>query len=75
MQKVFAALNRADEIGGEVRDWIQERVVDRRYIAARKRLAACSASSSSRPRRRRRATTPPGRRGPPPHTLRTSQWC
>lgn len=38
--KVFAALNRADEIGGEVRDWIQEKVtVDPRYVAARKRLA------------------------------------
>jgi glutaredoxin len=39
-EKVFAALNRADEIGGEVRDWIQEKVtVDPRYIQARKRLA------------------------------------
>ena len=39
-QRVVAALNRADEIGGEVRDWIQERlVVDPRYVAARKRVA------------------------------------
>lgn len=38
--KVMAALNRADEIGGEVRDFLQERVAtDPRYIAARKRLA------------------------------------
>jgi glutaredoxin len=39
-QKLFAALNRADELGGEVRDYIQDRVVtDRRYITARKRIA------------------------------------
>ena len=38
--KVVGALNRADEIGGEVRDWIQEKVVvDPRYVAVRKRLA------------------------------------
>ena len=38
--KVVAALNRADEVGGEVRDWIQEKVVvDPRYVAARKRVA------------------------------------
>jgi glutaredoxin len=36
----MAALNRADEIGGEVRDYIQERVVvDPRYVSARKRIA------------------------------------
>jgi glutaredoxin len=39
-EKLFAALNRADEIGGEIRDYIQERVVtDTRYVAARKRIA------------------------------------
>jgi glutaredoxin len=39
-EKVVGALNRADEIGGEVRDWIQEKVVvDPRYVSARKRLA------------------------------------
>ena len=39
-EKVFAALNRADEIGGEVRDFLQDRVAkDPRYVAARKRLA------------------------------------
>jgi glutaredoxin len=39
-QRVFAALNRADEIGGEVRDFIQDRVVtDPRYIKARKGIA------------------------------------
>jgi len=39
-QRVLAALNRADELGGEVRDYIQDRVVtDPRYVAARKRLA------------------------------------
>ena len=38
--RVLSALNRADELGGEVRDWIQERViVDPRYVAARKRVA------------------------------------
>lgn len=39
-ERVFAALNRADEIGGEVRDFIQDRiVVDPRYVKARKTLA------------------------------------
>src|SRR5688500_18443172 len=39
-ERVLAALNRADEIGGEVRDYIQEKVVtDPRYIKARKRVA------------------------------------
>ncbi len=38
--KLFAALNRADEIGGEVRDYIQERVLtDPRYVNARRRVA------------------------------------
>jgi glutaredoxin len=38
--KLFAALNRADELGGEVRDYLQERVAtDPRYVSARKRLA------------------------------------
>ena len=32
--KVFAALNRADEIGGEIRDFLQDRVAtDPRYVA------------------------------------------
>ncbi|MCX5741498.1 MAG: hypothetical protein NT062_03255 [Proteobacteria bacterium] len=39
-EKVVAALNRADEIGGEVRDFLTDRVAtDPRYITARKRLA------------------------------------
>ena len=39
-ERVFAALNRADEIGGEVRDFIQDRMVtDPRYIKARKAVA------------------------------------
>jgi glutaredoxin len=39
-ERVLAALNRADEIGGEVRDFIQDRMVtDPRYIKARKRVA------------------------------------
>jgi glutaredoxin len=39
-EKLFAALNRADEIGGEIRDYVQDRVVtDPRYVTARKRLA------------------------------------
>jgi glutaredoxin len=38
--KVVAALNRADEIGGEVRDFIQDRMqTDPRYIKARKVFA------------------------------------
>jgi len=39
-ERVLHALNRADEIGGEVRDFIQDRlVVDPRYVKARKTLA------------------------------------
>lgn len=39
-EKVVAALNRADEIGGEVRDYLQEKVAaDPRYVSARKRIA------------------------------------
>ena len=39
-ERVFAALNRADELGGEVRDFIQDRVAtDPRYIKARKGIA------------------------------------
>jgi len=39
-ERVMHALNRADEIGGEVRDYIQDKVVtDKRYVSARKRIA------------------------------------
>lgn len=39
-ERVFAALNRADEIGGEIRDYLQDRVAtDPRYVNARKRIA------------------------------------
>jgi len=39
-EKLFAALNRADEIGGEVRDFLQDKVAtDPRYINARRRVA------------------------------------
>ena len=39
-ERVLAALNRADEIGGEVRDYIQDKLtVDPRYIKARKTVA------------------------------------
>ncbi len=39
-EKLLTALNRADEIGGEVRDFLHDRVAtDPRYVAARKRLA------------------------------------
>ncbi len=39
-ERVFAALNRADEIGGEIRDYVQDKVAtDPRYVGARKRLA------------------------------------
>lgn len=39
-QKLFAALNRADEIGGEIRDYMQDKMVtDPRYVKARKAVA------------------------------------
>lgn len=39
-QKVMGALNRADEIGGEIRDYLQDKVAtDPRYVSARKRVA------------------------------------
>lgn len=39
-ERVLHALNRADEIGGEVRDFLQDKVAtDPRYIKARKRVA------------------------------------
>ena len=39
-EKVVAMLNRADELGGELRDQIQEKMAtDQRYIKARKRVA------------------------------------
>jgi glutaredoxin len=38
--RLLSALNRADEIGGEVRDWIQDKMAtDPRYVRARKALA------------------------------------
>jgi glutaredoxin len=39
-KRVVAALNRADEIGGEIRDYLQDKVAaDPRYVSARKALA------------------------------------
>src|SRR5262245_43128309 len=39
-ERVLAALNRADEIGGEVRDFLQDKMAtDPRYIKARKTVA------------------------------------
>jgi glutaredoxin len=39
-KRVLAALNRADEIGGEIRDYLQDKVAaDPRYVSARKALA------------------------------------
>jgi len=39
-EKLFAALNRADELGGELRDYLQDKVAtDQRYVSARKRIA------------------------------------
>ena len=39
-RKVLAALNRADEIGGELRDYLQDKVAtDPRYVSARKAMA------------------------------------
>ena len=41
VEKMIAAFNRADEIGGEVRDYLQERVQrDQRYVSLRKKVAA-----------------------------------
>jgi glutaredoxin len=38
--KLFAALNRADELGGEIRDYLQDKVAtDPRYVNARRRVA------------------------------------
>lgn len=40
IKTLIAGFERADELGGEIRDYIQERVlVDERYIALRKRVA------------------------------------
>ncbi len=39
-EKLAAAFNRADEIGGEIRDYLQDKVAtDPRYVNARKRVA------------------------------------
>src|SRR6185436_14370071 len=39
-EKLLSALNRADEIGGELRDYVQDKVVtDPRYVTARKTVA------------------------------------
>jgi glutaredoxin len=38
--KLFAALNRADELGGELRDYLQDKMAsDPRYVSARKTVA------------------------------------
>lgn len=38
--KLFAALNRADELGGELRDYLQDKMAnDPRYVSARNRIA------------------------------------
>lgn len=39
-ERVVSALNRADELGGELRDYLQEKVlVDPRYVSARRKVA------------------------------------
>ncbi len=39
-EKLFAVLNRADEIGGELRDYLQDKMAtDERYVKARKAIA------------------------------------
>src|SRR5678816_2647108 len=39
-EKLLSALNRADELGGELRDYLQDKVVtDPRYVSARKTVA------------------------------------
>lgn len=38
--RLFAALNRADELGGEIRDYLQDKVAtDPRYVSARRKVA------------------------------------
>lgn len=76
LQRVFAGLDRADEIGGEIRDYIQERVlVDERYVKLRKRIAAlrgttyvskaeAEAARAARADEARAAAPPPDKRGP-----------
>lgn len=45
-EKLFAVLNRADELGGELRDYVQERMAtDPRYIQARKAFAKLTGTS------------------------------
>lgn len=40
-ERLFSALNRADELGGELRDYLQEKVlVDPRYVSARRKVAS-----------------------------------
>ena len=74
-ERVIHALNRADEIGGEVRDFLQDRVAtDPRYIKARKRLAKlmgreytsrgeadAKAAAAEAARKAKAAPTPPTR--------------
>jgi glutaredoxin len=39
-EKLLSALNRADELGGELRDYVQDKVAtDPRYVSARKKVA------------------------------------
>jgi glutaredoxin len=39
-EKLMGVLNRADELGGELRDFLQEKIAtDRRYVGARKAIA------------------------------------
>ncbi|MCG8425100.1 MAG: glutaredoxin [Proteobacteria bacterium] len=46
LKSVLAGLNRADEIGGEIRDIIVERMLEnQRYVALRKRIAAARGKS------------------------------
>lgn len=72
-EKVMHALNRADEIGGEIRDFLTDRVAtDPRYVSARKRVAklfgthyeskaevAAKAAAAEAKRKAAAAPTPP----------------
>lgn len=76
LQRLIAGLNRADEVGGEIRDFIQDRVlVDERYVRLRRRIAALrgttyvsraehDAQSAAEARARADAAPPPASAAP-----------
>jgi glutaredoxin len=59
--KLVAMLNRADELGGELRDYVQDKMAnDPRYVSARKTVARLlGRAEPSRPAPRPQAPSPP----------------